>query len=77
MTSGSWIYIVMNLACARLGMYPAEALAACTANVAHVLGLNGEVGRLSPGYLADVLVLDAPDWRYLAYHLGEIGSPRG
>jgi imidazolonepropionase-like amidohydrolase len=34
-----------------------------------VLGLN-DVGRLTPGYRADVLVLDAPDWRYLAYHLG-------
>ncbi|MBA3425954.1 MAG: imidazolonepropionase [Rubrobacteraceae bacterium] len=62
--------IVMNLACTRLGLSPAEALAACTANAAHVLGLDGEVGRLSPGYCADVLVLDAPDWRYLAYHLG-------
>jgi imidazolonepropionase len=28
------------------------------------------VGRLAPGYQADVLVLDASDWRYLAYHLG-------
>jgi imidazolonepropionase len=24
----------------------------------------------SPGYRADVVLLDAPDWRYLAYHLG-------
>jgi len=62
--------LVMNLACTRLGLSPAEALTACTANAAHVLGLDGEAGRLSPGYRADVLVLDAPDWRYLAYHLG-------
>jgi imidazolonepropionase len=61
--------LVMNLACTRLKLSPAEALTACTANAAHVLGLNG-VGRLAPGYRADVLVLDAPDWRYLAYHLG-------
>jgi imidazolonepropionase len=59
----------MNLGCTRLGLSPAEALSACTANAAHVLGLN-DVGRLAPGYRADVLVLDAPDWRYLAYHLG-------
>ena len=62
--------VVMNLACTRLGLSPAEALCACTANAAHVLGLDGEAGRLAPGYRADVLVLDAPDWRYIAYHLG-------
>jgi imidazolonepropionase len=61
--------LVMNLACTRLGLSPAEALNACTANAAHVLGLN-DVGRLAPGYKADVLVLDGPDWRHLAYHLG-------
>src|SRR5918992_1143736 len=61
--------LVMNLACTRLGLSPAEALCASTANAAHVLGL-GDVGRLAPGYRADILVLDAPDWRYLAYHLG-------
>ena len=61
--------LVMNLACTRLKLSPAEALNACTANAAHVLGLD-DVGRLAPGYRADVLVLDAPDWRHLAYHLG-------
>ena len=61
--------LVMNLACTRLGLSPAEALTACTANAAHVLGLP-DAGRLAPGHRADVLVLDAPDWRHLAYHLG-------
>ena len=61
--------LIMNLACTRLGLSPAEALSACTANAAHVLALS-DVGRLAPGYRADVLVLDAPDWRHLAYHLG-------
>ncbi|HET7094435.1 MAG TPA: imidazolonepropionase, partial [Thermomicrobiales bacterium] len=62
--------LAMNLACTRLKLSPAEALAAATANAAHVLGRGGEVGRLAPGYAADVLLLDAPDWRFLAYHLG-------
>ena len=60
--------LVMNLACTRLKLSP-RALCACTANAAHVLGLD-DVGRLAPGYKADILVLDAPDWRYVAYHLG-------
>ena len=61
--------LVMNLACTRLGLSPAEALCASTANAAHVLGLR-DVGRLATGYRADVLLLDAPDWRHVTYHLG-------
>jgi imidazolonepropionase len=62
--------IVCSLACTQLGMSPAETLAACTANAAHVLGRGGVIGRLEPGFAADVILLAAPDWRYLAYHLG-------
>jgi imidazolonepropionase len=62
--------VVMSLACTQLGLSPAEALAACTVNAAHVLGRSERVGRLEPGYAANLVLLDAPDWRYLAYHLG-------
>lgn len=62
--------VVMSLACTQLHLSPAEALTACTVNAAHVLGRAGRVGRLEPGYVADLVLLDAPDWRYLAYHLG-------
>jgi len=62
--------LVMALACTRLGLGPAEALAAATVNAAHVLGEADSRGRLAPGYAADVVLLDAPDWRYVAYHLG-------
>ncbi len=62
--------IAINLACTQLGLAPAEALTTCTANAAHVLGLAERVGRIDPGYSADVVLLEASDWRYLAYHLG-------
>jgi imidazolonepropionase len=62
--------LVMGLACTQMRMAPAEALAACTVNAAHVLGRAGRVGRIAPGYAADILILEAPDWRHLAYHLG-------
>jgi imidazolonepropionase len=59
-----------SLAATQLKLSPAEALAACTVNAAHVLGRSDRLGRLAPGYQADIVLLDAPDWRYLAYHLG-------
>jgi imidazolonepropionase len=62
--------LVCALACTQLHLSPAEALSASTVNAAHVLGRSGRKGRLAPGYDADVVLLDAPDWRYLAYHLG-------
>ena len=62
--------LVCSLAATQLMLSPAEALAACTVNAAHVLGRADTLGRLAPGYAADVTLLDAPDWRYLAYHLG-------
>ena len=62
--------LVCSLAATQLKLSPAEALAACTVNAAHVLGRSERLGRLAPGYDADIVLLDAPDWRYLAYHLG-------
>jgi imidazolonepropionase len=62
--------VVMSLACTQLGLTPAEALAACTVNAAHVLGRSDRLGRLERGYSADIVLLDASDWRYLPYHLG-------
>jgi imidazolonepropionase len=62
--------LVCSLAATQLRLSPAEALAACTVNAAHVLARSDRRGRLAPGYGADVTLLEAPDWRYLAYHLG-------
>ncbi|HET8752170.1 MAG TPA: imidazolonepropionase [Gaiellaceae bacterium] len=62
--------LVCSLASAQLHLSPAEALGACTVNAAHVLGRADRIGRLAAGYRADIVLLDAPDWRYLAYHLG-------
>jgi imidazolonepropionase len=62
--------LVCSLAATQLELSPAEALSACTVNAAHVLRRADRLGRIAPGYAADLVLLDAPDWRYLAYHLG-------
>ena len=58
---------VMALACRLYGLRPLEALAAATVNGAHVCGLEDRVGRLAPGYRADVVVLDAPSFEDVCY----------
>jgi imidazolonepropionase len=62
--------LVCSLAATQLKLSPAEALTACSVNAAHVLGRAHRLGRLASGFAADVVLLGAPDWRYLAYHLG-------
>jgi imidazolonepropionase len=62
--------LVVSLAAHQLGLTPAEALTAATFNAAHAVGLGREVGSLEVGKRADLLVLDIPDHRHLAYRIG-------
>ena len=62
--------LVCTLACTQLGLSPSQVLAACTVNAAHVLQRGDRLGRLAPGYDADAVLIAAPDWRHLAYHVG-------
>lgn len=61
---------VIALACRYLRLTPAQALVAATLNAAFALDLGDQVGSLTPGYAADVLILDAPDYRHLGYRFG-------
>jgi imidazolonepropionase len=61
--------LVCALACTQLGLSPEEALVASTVNAAHVLARADRKGRIAPGFDADIVLLEAEDWRYLAYHL--------
>jgi len=62
--------LVLSLACTQLRLAPEEALVAATVNAAHVLDRADRIGRLTPGFAADIVLLDAADWRHVAYHLG-------
>ena len=61
--------LVLSLACTQLHLAPEEALVSATVNAAHVLGRAQQIGRLAPGFAADIVLLDATDWRHVAYHL--------
>jgi imidazolonepropionase len=62
--------IVSSLACSFLHMTPAEAILAMTRGGAQALGRETAVGSVSPGMRADLVLFDAPDFRYIPYHLG-------
>jgi imidazolonepropionase len=61
--------IVISLACLCYGMTIEEALIGATLNAARALKL-GEQGSLRPGMDADLLILDIPNYRHIAYRLG-------
>jgi imidazolonepropionase len=62
--------MIMTLACLDYKMTPAEVLTASTINAAFAIGKGDEVGSLSPGKYADVVVWDAGDYREIPYHFG-------
>ena len=61
---------VMSWSALRYRMSAAECLTAATLNAACSLGRGAEIGSLEPGKRADLLVLDVPNHRHLAYELG-------
>ncbi|RME77828.1 MAG: imidazolonepropionase [Chloroflexi bacterium] len=62
--------LVMAMACRYQRLLPAEALNASTINAAYAVGLGDRLGSLEPGKQADLLIVDAPDYRHLAYQFG-------
>ena len=59
----------VTLGCVEMGLTPAEALEAATANAAGALALEGGTGTLREGAPADLAILDAPTHVHLAYRL--------
>ncbi|HOT96011.1 MAG TPA: imidazolonepropionase [bacterium] len=64
------LQLIFAIACTQMRMTTAEALTALTANAAWSLA-RPQIGRLLPGMQADLLLLDAPNYRIIPYFFGE------
>lgn len=58
------------LACFCMRMTPAEAIVAATINAAHAIGEASRIGSLDPGKKADIVIMNAPNHRFLGYKFG-------
>jgi imidazolonepropionase len=58
------------LACRYMRLTPAQAIVASTINAAAAIGLADQIGSIEPGKQADLLILDADDYRHLGYRFG-------
>jgi imidazolonepropionase len=62
--------LLMSMACTKMGMSVEEALCCATQNGAKALEKK-KIGCISPGFQADILLLDTDNYKDLAYFFGE------
>lgn len=67
--SGS-LPLAMTMAVTQMKMTPAEAWMAVTANAAAAIGRNARIGRIEPGFVADLALFEGGDHRHIPYHYG-------
>ena len=68
--------LMMGMACTLFGLTPEEALAGMTRNAAKALGLQDEVGTISPGKAADLCIWRIGRPAELCYWIGMPGPER-
>jgi imidazolonepropionase len=61
---------VLSIACTELRMTPAEAVSSATINAAHALGRGARCGSLEYNKDADIILLNAGDYRELPFRFG-------
>ena len=64
------VLLCMNMACTLFGLTPEEALQGVTINAAKALGLEDDIGSLSPGKRADLALWDVENPAMLSYQIG-------
>ena len=69
----SWcesMQFIMALACRKMDLTPAQAIAAATINAAAALQRQEDIGSIEPGKQADLLILDVNNYQHLGYRFG-------
>jgi imidazolonepropionase len=69
----SWcesMQFIIALACRKMGLTPAQAIAASTINAAAAIDREKNIGSLEIGKQADLLILNVDDYRHLGYRFG-------
>jgi len=61
---------IIQLACLKMNMTPAEAITASTFNASCSIGLNDKIGSIEKGKQADIIILDCPSYKFIPYHFG-------
>ena len=69
-TMSSSMSMALTLAVTQMHLSPAEAWMAATANAACAVSEGADVGRIQPGFQADLCLFDAEDHRHIPYHYG-------
>jgi imidazolonepropionase len=64
------IPLMAALACLQMGLTPEEMLTAITLNSACAIGRGESKGTIEEGKDADLVLIDAPSYRFLPYHFG-------
>ncbi len=64
------IPLLIALLTLYMGLTPAEALRAITINAAAALNREDKIGSIEEGKQGDLVILDAPSYTHLSYHIG-------
>ncbi|MGI8316666.1 imidazolonepropionase [Halobacillus mangrovi] len=64
------LQMIMSLAALKLKMTPEEIWNAVTANASFAIGREKQAGRIEVGSAADLVLWEAPNYKYIPYHFG-------
>jgi imidazolonepropionase len=62
--------LILSIACTQMKMLPAETIWAATLTSASAIGKENEVGSIEKGKIADIILMDIPNFKHIPYHYG-------